>query len=60
MPPAKNAASSCRLDARDTLDVGHEVAEAGADDCADLRVVAGGVRLHLGPQVDAIGLEELP
>ncbi len=47
-------------DAGDTLHVGHEIAEAGPDDRADLRVLAGRVRLHLAPQVDAIRLEELP
>ena len=53
---AKKSASVFRLDARDALDVGDEVAEAVPDDRADLGVVAGGVGLHLGPQVDPVGL----
>src|SRR3954471_447148 len=45
--------------AGDTLDVGDEVAEAVADDGGDRGIPRGGVRLHLGPQVGAVGLEQL-
>ena len=48
-----------RRDARDALDVADEIAVAVPDDGADLRVVAGGVGLHLRPQVDPVGFQQL-
>ena len=59
IPCEKNVASSADETAGDTLDVADEVAVAVSDDGADLRVLAGGVGLHLGPQVDAVGFQQL-
>src|SRR5881628_809086 len=41
--------------AGDSLDIRHEIAEAVPYDLADLRVVAGGVRLELRLQARAVG-----
>ena len=48
-----------RRQAAHALDVSEDVSVAVPDDLADLGVVAGGIRLHLGPQPIPVGEELL-
>ena len=58
MPRAKNIEISLGRQAADALGVGDEVAVAVADDGADVGVAAGGVGLHLAPQVRVVAAQE--
>src|SRR5436305_11172067 len=53
-PLGEEACDVLRLEPRHPLDVGDEVAEAVSHDVGDLRLVGGGVRLHLQLQTRAV------